>query len=104
MSYRNFESNSILYIAATVNGEKLVYINDRLSRAVNDININPSDFIAIAKERYSQDIQELQEMTKRHAVLSNILSEKRLNRIIMESIKEVLYNPKEFKTNKYTIF
>ena len=49
MRYKNFESNSILWIAATINGEKIIYINDRLTRAVNDINIAPEDFISIAK-------------------------------------------------------
>lgn len=61
-SYMNFEANSILWIAASVNGEKIVYINNNLSRAVDDININPQDFIAIAKERYQKDLNSLHEM------------------------------------------
>ena len=60
--YINFESNSILWIAATINGEKIVYINDNLSRAVDGININPQDFRAIARERYQIDLNNLQEM------------------------------------------
>ena len=63
--YINFESNSILWIAATVNGEKIVYINDNLNRVVDEININPADFIAIAKERYRDDLAELQESYRR---------------------------------------
>ena len=64
-SYMNFEANSILWIAASVNGEKIVYINDNLSRAVDGININPQDFIAIAKERYQIDLSNLHEMRMR---------------------------------------
>ena len=60
--YINFESNSILWIAATINGEKIVYINDNLSRAVDEINIRPEDFRAIARERYQVDLANLHEM------------------------------------------
>ena len=61
--YMNFESNSILWIAATINGEKIVYINDNLNRAVDGINIRPEDFRAIARERYQIDLNSLHEMT-----------------------------------------
>lgn len=64
-SYINFESNSILWVAATVNGEKIIYINDNFNRAVDDININPDEFIAIARERYKEDLAELQESYRR---------------------------------------
>lgn len=63
--YINFESNSILWIAATINGEKIVYINDNLARAVDGIDIRPEDFRAIARERYQIDLANLQEMAKR---------------------------------------
>lgn len=62
--YKNFESNSILWIAATINGEKIVYINDNLQRAVNEINIRPEDFRAIARERYQIDLASLHEMQR----------------------------------------
>lgn len=64
--YINFESNSILWIAATINGEKIVYINDSLSRAVDGINISPEDFRAIARERYQIDLTNLHEMRMNH--------------------------------------
>ena len=84
MNYRAFEANSILWIAATINGEKVVYINERLNRVVNDININPQDFIAIAKERYQKDLNQLQE--------SHILrmTDRDFYRMINESVKRVL--------------
>lgn len=59
-SYKNFEFNSILYIAATVDGEKVIYINENLARCVNDININAQDFVDIAKKRYQEDLKEVE--------------------------------------------
>ena len=89
--YINFESNSILWIAATINGEKIVYINDNLSRAVDGININPQDFRAIARERYQIDLNSLQEMTnkmKNKAIFR--LTESELKSLIRESVQNVL--------------
>ena len=59
--YANFESHSILYIVGTINGEKMIYLNDKLQRCVNDIDINPQDFLKIAKERYQKDLFQIQE-------------------------------------------
>lgn len=59
--YANFESHSILYIVGTINGEKMIYLNDKLQRCVNDIDINPQDFLEIAKERYQKDLAQIQE-------------------------------------------
>lgn len=72
-SYKNFESNSILWIAATINGEKIVYINDNLARAVDGIDIRPEDFRAIARKRYQIDLANLQEMARK--ARKNIISE-----------------------------
>ena len=74
--YINFESNSILWIAATINGEKIVYINDNLYRAVDGIDINPQD---------------LQEMTKK-TMNKNIfrLTEGDLRKLVMESAQKIL--------------
>lgn len=60
-SYKNFEGNSILWIAATVNKQKIVYINDNLVKAVNGINIRKEDFIEKARERYNVDINDMPE-------------------------------------------
>ena len=90
-SYKNFESNSILWIAATVNGEKIVYINDNLARAVDGIDIRPEDFRAIARKRYQIDLTNLQEVTRRTMNKQIIrLTESDLHRLIKESVKNYL--------------
>lgn len=90
-SYKNFESNSILWIAATINGEKIVYINDNLARAVDGIDIRPEDFRAIARKRYQIDLANLQEMTRRTMSKQIIrLTESDFHRIIKESVKKYL--------------
>jgi len=61
MSYKNFQGDSILWIAATTDGEKMVFINTNLSRAVNGINVNKKDFIEKAKERYKIDTENMPE-------------------------------------------
>lgn len=61
MSYKNFEASSILYMVATVNGEKIVYINENLTQSVRGINIVPAEFTKIAKERYKIDFASLKE-------------------------------------------
>lgn len=86
-AYKNFEANSILYIVATVNGEKIVYINNNLQRTVEDIDINPQDFIAIAKEKYKQDIQEMRNIMKQNVIR---LTESDLHRIVKESVSKIL--------------
>lgn len=59
--YMSFDYDKILYIAATVDGQKIVYINNKLSLTVeNEININPQDFIAIAKARYADSLQKIE--------------------------------------------
>ena len=89
--YINFESSSILWIAATINGEKIVYINDNLYRAVDGIDISPQDFRAIARERYKIDLNNLQEMAKK-TMNKNIfrLTEGDLRKLVMESAQKIL--------------
>lgn len=87
-SYVNFEANSILWIAASVNGEKIVYINDNLQRAVDGINIRPEDFRAIARERYQIDLANLQENRIRKTVVR--LTESELREIVKESVNRCL--------------
>lgn len=86
-SYKNFESNSILWIAATIDGEKIVYINDNLSRAVDGINIRPEDFRSIARERYQIDLANLQESSAGRTLR---LTEGELRKVISESVRNVL--------------
>lgn len=91
-SYRNFEADSILWMTATVNGEKVVYINDQLSRSVDDININKEDFIRIAKERYKKDLDNIHETLNRLNGGKKIvrLTESDLKNIIKESVNKIL--------------
>lgn len=89
--YINFESNSILWIAATINGEKIVYINNNLARAVDGINIRPEDFRTIARERYQIDLANLQEITNNYMSKKIIrLTESDLHRIIENSVKKYI--------------
>ena len=60
--YMRFEGNAILWVAATVNKQKIVYINSNLSKTINDININPQDFVEKARERYNVDVANMPEM------------------------------------------
>ena len=101
--YINFESDSILWIAATIDGEKIVYINDNLSRAVDGINIQPQDFRAIARERYNIGLKDLTEM-KRISKEIIRLTESELKKVITESVRSVLAES-SFKNNQsYTHF
>ena len=59
MDYKNFESSKVLFIAATINKQPKVFINNKLQRIVDDINIAPEDFIKIATERYNVDIEQV---------------------------------------------
>ena len=88
-SYINFEANSILWIAASVDGEKIVYINDNLQRAVDGINIKPEDFRAIARERYKIDLASLTENRTRRRGLIRI-TESDIHRMVNESVHRLL--------------
>lgn len=90
--YVNFESKSILWIAATVNGEKIIYINDDLQRAVDGIDIRPEDFREIARNRYKITLDMLGEMENREMRRKNVirLTESDLHRIIRESVRKIL--------------
>lgn len=107
--YINFESNSILWIAATINGEKIIYINDNLARAVDGIDIRPEDFRAIARERYKIDLANLHEMNNHmnNKVLIR-LTESDLHRMIENSVRKIVTeighttrcNEETFKNNQ----
>ena len=94
MNYRQFEANSILWIAATVDGEKIVYINDNLARTVNDIDINPQDFIEIAKKRYAKELNNLTESYKRISKRIIRLTESDLHRMIVDCVKNIMESRK----------
>ena len=87
MSYKNFEASSILYMVATVNGEKIVYINENLTQSVRGINIIPAEFTKIAKERYNIDYATLQEAIDEHAV--EILKESKESKNIISLMERM---------------
>lgn len=58
-SYKNFEQNSILWVAATVNGEALVYLNPNMTRIVNEVPVNTGDFLKIALKRYKKELDDI---------------------------------------------
>ena len=91
-SYRNFEADSILWMVATINGEKIIYINDNLNRVVDDININKDDFIKVAKERYKKDLMNIQETLNKMNSNKKIirLTEDDLKNVIKESVNKIL--------------
>lgn len=99
--YMRFESKSILWMCATVKGEKIVYINDSLQRAVDDININPSDFRQIARERYQISLNDLHESIVRFNKLINEnkkivrLTESELKQAIAEAVTRMLMQEQE---------
>ena len=92
--------NSVLFIIATVNGEKIFYINDKLERQVGSGNyivpINPQSFIQKANEIF-QESNKLQEMIEynNQTINENMkqvirLTESDLHRVIKESVKKIL--------------
>lgn len=88
--YINFEADSILWIAASVDGEKIVYINNNLTRAVDGIDINPADFIQIARERYEKDLSQLQEQSNIGADRIKLrLTESEMVEIVEDAVKKV---------------
>ncbi len=65
---QTFESKHILYIVATANGEPLLWVNEKLEHDVRDmkkvlngVKVIPAEFMRIAKDRYSKDLQTIAE-------------------------------------------
>lgn len=105
MKVRTFEASSILFAVATVNGEKIIYINNRLSRAVNDINIRPETFVAIVKERYKEAIEESKRYERSKRTIK--LTESDIRKIVKESVLRLTeglnnQNYSHFAVNKVT--
>ena len=93
--------NSVLFIIATVNGEKIFYINDKLERQVGSGNyivpINPQSFIQKANEIFQQSnrLQEIARYNNNYIINENMkkvirLTESDLHRVIKESVKQVM--------------
>ena len=89
-----FETSHILYIVATANGEPLLWVNERLEHAVrkidkvlNGVDVIPAEFTKIAKERYSKEIQDIQESVNMKLNVNDIryIVEETTKRILRES-------------------
>lgn len=89
-----FETSHILYIVATANGEPLLWVNERLEHAVrkidkvlNGVDVIPAEFTRIAKERYSKEIQDIQESVNMRLNANDIryIVEETTRRILRES-------------------
>ena len=97
--------DSILFVVATVNGEKIFFWNSKLAQQVGSgsyiVPIDPQSFMQKAKElyatsyeelresvrKYNQLIKESQMMTKKQIIR---LTEKDLHNIIKESVKKII--------------
>ena len=70
--------DSILFIIASANGEKVYFINDKLANAVGSgsyiVNINPQSFLEKARELYRQSNAELNEIiTNRRDIIKETI-------------------------------
>lgn len=98
--YKRFEASSILWMVATTetDHEKILYFNDRLQRAVDGININPEDFLQIAKQRYVSSLNEMLErrdaLIKENMARKNVIriNESQLKNMILEAVNNYLGN------------
>lgn len=95
--------DSILFIVATVDGEKILFWNSKLAQQVGSgsyvVNIDPQSFMQKAKELYAKSYAELKESVKKYNKLIKEngmkkkqvirLTESDLHNIIRESVKKV---------------
>lgn len=96
-SYHNFESNSILWISATIDGEKTLYINDKLERSIEGIDIRPEDFREIAREKYQIALSDIKEMKMRmYNRKQSMISESFIRRVVNESIRNVIRRKRNY--------
>lgn len=96
-----FETNSIVYIVATVDGEKITYINPNINRAVNGVNVNGQDLAKLVREKYHEDFSGLDECLRREGMLDESflgVSSERVSWIVNESVAHVL-NEKRYHVN-----
>lgn len=100
--------DSILFIVATVNNEKIVFINNNLAKTIGSgahtLNINPQSFIDIANRTYNKSVNDLQESIQKYncainkinetvkCVFKNILMESKENTLLINKLIKRLYN------------
>lgn len=53
--YTRFNTGSVAYVITNINGEKLRFFNPNLASDINDIKIDPAEYIALAKKLYKVD-------------------------------------------------
>lgn len=74
---RKFIVDKILYIVATIDKEKFVFINDRLAEMVDKgLKINNKQFIDIANQMYRQDDTMTESMCRRYHEIKEALAAK----------------------------
>ena len=72
-SYKNFESNSILWAKATdEDGVSLFYFNPKMERAVDSIMLRAEDFRPIVRELCQEDMARFEEEEQRSLENTNI--------------------------------
>ena len=88
--------DSILYIVCSVNGEKLVYINNNLAKEVGSgaavVKINPQSFIEMANELYREDVNDLHESINQYNLFKSKINESVrmiFKNLLSESLNEV---------------
>jgi hypothetical protein len=91
-SYKNFEQNSILWVAATVGGEALVYLNPKMTRIVNDITIDTNDFLQIALKRYKKELDDIVKRSEEERSTNEmpVESRKRQLKLTESELKQVV--------------
>ena len=96
--------DSILFVVASVNGEKIFFWNSKLAQQVGSgsyvVQIDPQSFMAKAKEMYSNSYAELRESIKKYNKLIKEnkkmkkqvirLTESDLYKIVKESVNNIL--------------
>lgn len=94
--------DSILFVVASVNGEKIFFWNSKLAQQVGSgsyvVQIDPQSFMEKAKELYSKAYVELRESIKRYnkllkenkRIYKKQLTESQLHNIIRKSVNKIL--------------
>lgn len=106
--------DSILFVVATVNGEKIFFWNSKLAKQVGSgsyvVQIDPQSFQDKARQLFSKAYAELRESIKRYNKLLKEnkkqiirLTEGDLHNIIKESVKKILENNYKNHFNKIKV-
>lgn len=96
---QTFEASNILYICASVNGEKYIWINENLSfnprnmeKNLNGVTIQPGFFTSLARNEYKKDIDSdtlaSPTQVKEHRVVR--VNTKMITEMVKECVKQIL--------------